>query len=412
MWKKNAVINGNTNDIIYSLCLAVPGAIEQAKQFNLPEIIGLTGANLVDDAILAGRWIRANVTYRIDKFGEQNIQYPSAVLRDGFADCKSISLLYLSIMEAAGWKNSGFRFASYKNNAPFTHVYNIFFDNQNNLYTFDGCIKNLQEVKKYKNIKDMNVNYIAGSPTMIENNHQGTKYRKKSRYYIGEEGIGKKKGKGKIGKFIKKGFKTFKTVALAPARAPFILLVDVNFRGLARKLSEAREKNPDKYQEWWLKIGGNIDKLNKAVDKGKDKKPFLGEKKGIKGIDNEVYIGYIGVEPATTTAALTAAAGIIASAAALFKALGIGNKKGEKNVDEGVEGSKISEELEPGENFAANDPASKEAEDYATSGGVVKPGIKPSTKGDISTSFKPSPMLIAGGVAAIAAIFILTKKKK
>ena len=35
MWKRNAVINGNTNDIIYSLCLAVPGAIEQAKQFNL-----------------------------------------------------------------------------------------------------------------------------------------------------------------------------------------------------------------------------------------------------------------------------------------------------------------------------------------------------------------------------------------
>lgn len=70
--------------------------------------------------------------------------------------------------------------------------------------------------------------------------------------------------------------------------------------------------------------------------------------------------------------------------------------------------------MEPGESFAANDPASKEAEDYATSGGVVKPGIKPSTKGDTSTSssFKPSPMLIAGGVAAIAAIFILTKKKK
>lgn len=400
MWKRNAVINGNTNDIIYSLCLAVPGAIEQAKQFNLPEIIGLTGANLVNDAILAGRWIRANVTYRIDKFGEQNIQYPSAVLRDGFADCKSISLLYLSIMEAAGWKNSGFRFASYKKNAPFTHVYNIFFDNQNNLYTFDGCIKNLQEVKKYKSIKDMNVNYIAGVPKMITTDNNG---------------IGRKpKKKKKLGKFIKKGFQKFKTIALSPARGPFIALVSINFRGLARKLNEARSKNPAKYQEWWLKVGGNIDKLNKAVDKAKDKKPFLGEKKGVSGVDNEVFIGYIGAEPVTTGSLLAAAAGLIASAAKLFEQLGIKNKAGEKNVDEGVEGSKISEELEPGESFAANDPASKEAEDYATSGGVVKPGIKPSTKGDTSTSssFKPSPMLIAGGVAAIAAIFILTKKKK
>lgn len=400
MWKRNAVVNGNTNDIIYSLCLAVPGAIEQAKQFNLPEIIGLTGANLVNDAILAGKWIRANVTYRIDKFGEQNIQYPSAVLRDGFADCKSISLLYLSIMEAAGWKNSGFRFASYKNNAPFTHVYNIFFDNQNNLYTFDGCIKNLQEVKKYKSIKDMNVNYIAGVPKMITTDNNG---------------IGRKpKKKKKLGAFIKKGFDKIKTVALSPARAPFIALVAINFRGLARKLNEARSKNPSLYQEWWLKVGGNIDKLNKAVDKGKDKKPFFGEKKGVSGVDNEVFIGYIGAEPATTATLLTAAAGLIASVQKLFQQLGIKNKAGEKNVDEGVEGSKISEELEPGENFAANDPASKEAEDYATSGGVVKPGIKPSTKADTSTSssFKPSPMLIAGGVAAIAAIFILTKKKK
>lgn len=411
MWTKVAKINGNTDDIISALCMAVPGAIEQVKQFNLVDVIGLQGANLVDDAIRTGMWIRANVQYKIDDFGHQNIQYPSSVLRSGLADCKSLSLLYLSIMESGGW-NGGFRFASYKEKKPFTHVYNFFLDNSGTFYTFDACIKDLKEIKKYKSKKDMQVNYIAGVPTMIENNPQGLQYRRRSRYYIGEEGIGKKKGKGKIGKFIKKGFKTFKTVALAPARAPFILLVDVNFRGLARKLAAAREKNPDKYQEWWLKIGGNIDKLNKAVDKGKDKKPFLGEKKGIKGLDNEAYIGYIGAEPATTTAALTAAAGIIASAAALFKSLGIGNKKGEKNVDEGVEGSKISEELEPGENFAANDPASKEAEDYATSGGVVKPNIKPSTKGDSGTSFKPSPLLIGAGVGTIALILLLTKKKK
>lgn len=412
MWTKVAKINGNTDDIISALCMAVPGAIEQVKQYNLVDIIGLQGANLVDDAIRTGMWIRANVKYKIDDFGHQNIQYPSSVLRSGLADCKSLSLLYLSIMESGGW-NGGFRFASYKEKKPFTHVYNFFLDNSGTFYTFDACIKDLKEIKKYKKKKDMQVNYIAGVPTMIENNPQGLQYRRRSRYYIGEEGIGRKKGKGKgkgkIGKFIKKGFQTFKTVALSPARAPFIGLVSINFRGLARKLNEARKKNPAKYQEWWLKIGGDIDKLNKAVDKAKDKKPFLGEKKGVRGIDNEVFIGYIGAEPVSTATLLTAAAGIIASASKLFQQLGIKNAEGEVNVDEGVEGAKISEELEPGENFAANDPASKEAEDYATSGGVVKPNIKPSTKG--GASFKPSPLLIGAGVGTLALIFLLTKKK-
>jgi hypothetical protein len=260
----------------------------------------------------------------------------------------------------------------------------------------------------------MQVNYIAGIPQMIDKNPQGLSYRKKSRYYMGEsEGIGKKK-KEKKG-FFKKGFQKLKGVALAPARAPFILLVTINFRGLARKLSVAREKNADKFQEWWLKVGGNIDKLNKAVDKGKAKKPFLGEKKGVSGIygiDEDVIIGYIGVEPVSTGALLTAAAGLIASAGKLFKSLGIKNKEGEKDVEEGVEGAKISEEVGEGENFAANDPASKEAEEYAESGGVVKPKIKSSTKGDGAMSFKPSPLIIGGGIAALGLIYFLTKSKK
>lgn len=416
MWKKVAKINGKTDDIISALCMAVPSSIEQVKKFNLPETIGLNGVNLIDDAIKTGRWIRANVTYRIDDFGFQNIQYPSAVLRDGFADCKSISLLYLSIMEAAGW-NGGFRFASYKKDKPFTHVYNFFLDNRNNIYTFDGCLKDLKEIKKYKHIKDMQVNYIAGVPQMIDKNPQGLTYKRRSRYYMGEtEGIGRKKGKGKLKKFIKKGFKALKGVALAPARAPFIALTTINFRGLARKFAEARTKNPDKYQEFWLKVGGNIDKLNKAVDKGKDKKPFLGEKKGVSGIygiDDSVTIGYIGAEPVSTATLLTAAAGLVAAAGKLFKSLGIKNKEGEKNVEEGVEDAPVSEELGEGENFAANDPASKEAEEYANSGGVVKPNIKSSTKGDGGgIGFKPSPLIIGGGIAALGLIYFLTKSKK
>ena len=105
---KLAVKEGNTNDIIYSMALIAPAAIQQAIKYNLPAVIGLTGSNLNKDAILVGKWIRANVTYKIDPFTDQNIQLPSSLLRDQKGDCKSFSMLFLAIMEAAGY-NGGFR---------------------------------------------------------------------------------------------------------------------------------------------------------------------------------------------------------------------------------------------------------------------------------------------------------------
>ena len=125
---KTALNKANTSDIIYSMALIAPAAIKQAVKFNLPEIIGLTGGDLQGDAILTGQYIRQNIKYKIDPFTDQNIQLPSALLRDKVGDCKSFSMLFLAIMEAAGY-NGGFRFAAYRNN-NFTHVYNYFLDNQ------------------------------------------------------------------------------------------------------------------------------------------------------------------------------------------------------------------------------------------------------------------------------------------
>jgi len=314
---KNAVEDARTHDIIYSMAIAAPAAIAQAKNANLPEIIGLTGGNAAEDGKKAGQWIRHNVTYKIDSFEDQNIQLPSSLLKTGSGDCKSFSMLFMAIMEAAGY-NAGFRFASYKDGRPFTHVYNFVLDGKNNILTFDCCIKDLKELKHYKSIKDMRVNYIAGVPMMI-NEKSKNKMRKArvimrkptinelmrdDRYmnigYITEDdlpGIGRRRKKanergGGLKRFIKKattkvkdtvqkGIKLVKTVGLAPGRGPFLVLLDVNFRGLARKMAEARSKDANKVNEFWLKLGGNADALNKAIDKGKDKRPFLGERKGV-----------------------------------------------------------------------------------------------------------------------------------
>lgn len=440
---KTAVNNAKTHDIIYALCMAAPAAIKQAKQFNLPEVIGLTGANLQDDAVLTGRWIRNNVKYKIDSFENQNIQLPSALLKSGNGDCKSFSLLFLAIMEASGY-NGGFRFAAYRGN-NFTHVYN-FFVNKNNIYTFDSCIKDLKEVKSYTRIKDMRVNYLAGTPMLIDET-TGIERMPTARELMRDDrvlsinGIGRKKRKplfGGVKKFFNKVLpngltKPVKTIGLAPARGSFLLLVNVNFRGLAKRLDKLRTKSTTKFAEFWTKLGGDIGKLNQAVDKGKVKKPVFGEKKGV----GEIEADFIGepVTAATITAALGAAAGIIASLNKILKKEGVAEEPGETPIDEGIDPeTPLSPEAEPGEPVVPNDPASEGAAEYINKGikflegtGLlpkvkVKPKGRPAapSRGEAATDktpeasagFTPSPLLIGGGIAAIAAIYFLTKKKK
>ena len=418
---KTALNQANTSDIIYSMALIAPAAIKQAVNANLPEIIGLTGGDLNGDAILTGQWIRQNIKYKVDPFTDQNIQLPSALLRDKVGDCKSFSMLFLAIMEAAGY-NGGFRFAAYRNK-NFTHVYNYFLDNQNNVFTFDSCIKGLKENISYTKIKDMRINYIAGAPVMI--NEINKRKRNMNRVpvsklmfddrYASISGVGKKK-KGKkpffkkLGDTVKKGIKLVKTVGLAPARGPFLVLVSFNVFGMASKFTRAIAKNKAKVSEFWTKLGGDDDKLFKSIATGAAKKPFLvSKKKGVNGIDDYYYESYIGVEPATITTALTTAAGLVAAAKKLFNSLGIKNEKGEQEEGDIIDpDTPVSEDIPPGEDFFANDPATPAAAKYAETGGKVKPPL--SIEG--GSEFKPSPLLIGGAAAAILGIYLLTKKKK
>lgn len=430
---KTAVNNAKTHDIIYALCIAAPAAIKQAKQFNLPEVIGLTGGNLEHDAQLTGKWIRSNVKYKIDSFDNQNIQLPSALLKTNTGDCKSISLLFLSIMEAAG-HNGGFRFAAYRGK-NFTHVYN-FFENKNKIFTFDACIKDLKEHKTYTNIKDMKVNYLAGTPMLIDEtgiNRQPTaRELMQDDRVLAINGIGKKKRfPKKIENFINKAGNLTKTVALAPARGSFLLLVNLNFRALSKRLTKLKSKNPNSFAEWWTKLGGDIDKLNKAIEKGSTKKPLFGSKKGVNGIG--VDFEYMGepVTAATVTAAITSAAGIIAALNKLLKKEGVAEEPGEEPLGEGLDpDASLSPELNPGDPAIPNDPASEGAASYIEKGinflkGVTgnkpKVTVKPRqsqpgsglqagnlTNQETATGFKPSPLLIGGGIAAIAAIYLLS----
>jgi hypothetical protein len=373
---QTAAIDGaNTTDIIGALCSALPAAVNQIEPGDLPPI--QPRQNKVKYLYDLAQQIQKDIKYKADGFDLQKIQLPGRLYTTKIGDCKSLSLLFLALATKAGF-TGGFRFVSFRSNKIPTHVYNFILINGKKVI-FDLCTPYLKESKKYTYNKDMRVQYLSGVPVMVQdsadylgiNGKEEREARRKARQDRRDDS--KNQGKPAPGK------KLF----LAPVRGSFLLLVEVNFRGIATKLDKLNKKNPTALKNFWLKLGGDPSKLLKLVDKTKDKKPLFGAKLNGLYNDNEEYIGF---DPATLTAAATAAAAVLAAVSKLLK----------------KEGVPIEEELAPagtppldptGQGFEAADP---------------EPGAK--TPGPI-VSFKPSPLLIGGGIAAIALIFFLTRKK-
>jgi hypothetical protein len=370
--------NPDTRDIIFYLCAAVPAASAQVKPY-ITNIIDPTG-NVYKDAKRVAEYIYSNLKYVQDGYDKQKIQLPGRLLNNGTGDCKSFSLLFCACMNALGYKN-GFRFASYKANKTPTHVYNFVLDNQNNLYTFDTCVRSLKESPNYTYIKDMQVEYLTGVPTMIES---GTEY------------IGRK---GKFKKFTSKIVKGVKTVNLAAPRNAFLGLVALNVRGLATSIKRAPS---DKLEKFWNRLGGNIEKLKSAADKGAKKKPLFGSrKKGITGY-NEEYIG----DP------LTAAAGLIAAAAPILIAF----SKFKKDIkQEEIPGEEVitADEAAETETIGEGAKTVAVADAETTAAQAAQPQLLNADALQVLNSdFKPSPLLIGGIVAGAIAIYFLTKKRR
>jgi hypothetical protein len=122
---------------------------------------------------------------------------------------------------------------------------------------------------------------------------------------VGISGIGAVKKQT----LLKKGTKVVLKVAGAPARTAFLLLVGLNFSNLAVKLNAADQKDPGGLKIWWERLGGQISKLLKQIERGRTKKRVL-------GLDN--IIG----DPATATAVATATP-ILVAVGTFLKSIGI-----------------------------------------------------------------------------------------
>jgi hypothetical protein len=383
----------NTSDIISALAAAVPAAINNVKEWieSNPNITG----DPITDGMYFARYIQNNVKYKADGFKEQIIQLPGRMIHDTrLADCKSFSLAWLAMMAAAGHKNSGFRFASYRPNKVFTHVYNWTLDKNGKKTTFDTTLKNLKESPRFTNLKDMKVTYLAGTPTMVNDSvEMAMAARDEGLFGKGKERRAKRRErrqerreeKGKSGKPGKKIF-------LSPVRGAFLSLVGLNVRGLATKLSQSAAKDQNKVKQFWEKLGGDFNKLMNTVNKGKSKKALFGKGKGLRGATSVEYLepGIGAVDWAAVGTFLATATPALVAASKLFKSQGI--PEGEGDVAD--ENQKNTPPLDPtGEGFTAADPEGS----AATESGF---------------NFKPSPLLIGGAVAGIALIYFLTRKKR
>ena len=185
-----------------------------------------------------------------------------------------------------------------------------------------------------------------------------------------------------------------KKISLAPGRAAFLGLLTINFRNLAAKLSQVSATKSDELRAFWTRLGGDFGKLQSAINKGKDKRAILGAE------DME----QIGIEPATTAAAITAAAPVLLAVINFLRKFfakdkdldGLGNDipPGTDPLGAGFEDTTPDAGADDGAGRV--NPTGNTAPGAATSGGAF----------GLST-----PVLIGGGLLLAGGIYLATKKK-
>jgi organic hydroperoxide reductase OsmC/OhrA len=211
-----------------------------------------------------------------------------------------------------------YRFASYKllDEIPH-HVFAVIQDNQGNEYFIDPVLSTFNERKTYYHKIDKEPVMPLYSVSGIGNQVGlfGSKKKKAaaatSAPVAQAAPVAKPKEKKKI----------VLKIALAPARGSFLLLVGLNFMGLATKLKNAFTNRADETQNWWKNLGGNPNELLRKTEQG-------AKKKRIAGADVEFASeGQIGVVATGTAAAAATAAPILIKLAEFLSKLGIDVKE-------------------------------------------------------------------------------------
>jgi hypothetical protein len=258
------------------------------------------------------KFLKENIKYTVDSEANQRIMSPSAIISVGKNDCKNYALFIVGLLDSMRRKgyftNKVFyRFASYRllDEIPH-HTFAVVIDDNGNEIFVDPVLSSFNERKTY-------FHKIDKSPKMSLYSVSGIftkKPKPAATAKIDTIGITKAPAKKIVVK-----------VALAPARGAFLLLVGLNFTGLATKLKQAFVNNKNKVNDFWNNLGGNTNELLRKVEQGALKNRLLGE---------DVFFpseGQIGVVEAATAVTVTAATPILVKVAQFLASLGIDAKE-------------------------------------------------------------------------------------
>ena len=369
--KKILVENQSTNDIIQSILDNHKKYINEYK--NISSFF--KGSNNYETGKNIYNYLKKNISYKIDSADRQLIKSPAAILATKEADCKMYSNFAAGILDNLKIPFV-YRFAGYSafDNQP-AHVFVVINPNTKKEIWLDPVLRQYDYKKPYNFKIDKKMAVIAVS------------------------GIGKAgKGKAKVKNFLKKGAKVIVKVAATPARNAFLLLVKLNFTGLATKLNTAFAKEPSKLQKLWEgTLGGKINSLKKAFDTGKNKKRIFGHNNSIG-------------EPTAVATAIAAAAPIIAKVGTFLKSVGINPAElvdiGKKALNEKAKAlvtKTLMPRVEQGEVFneVANEVVNEDNMPMQTTNAKAATNV-------IATKNKMLPLYLLGGAALV---YLIAKKK-
>jgi hypothetical protein len=263
-------------------------------------------------------FLKNNVRYVIEPGSRQTVKSPAAILATGYGDCKHYSLFAGGILQSLGIPFA-YRFASYRDyDRQPQHVFVVINPGGNEIW-IDPVVGQFDYKKKYNYATDKKmalyrISGMMGATAQQRAALQAAKAAKKAAPTTAARQAAKtqlraaRQAAGRTaGQVLKKGTKAVLTVAAAPVRNAFLALVALNFGGLANKLAAAWQKAPSRLTNFWDGVGGQINALKKAWEKGSTKKRIFG-------------YDTIGVAPG---AAAATAAPLLVKVADLLKSIGI-----------------------------------------------------------------------------------------
>lgn len=89
-----------------------------------------------------------HVVYKLDDDGMQYIKSPARLLKDGYGDCKSLTMFIACCLHCMGIKHI-IRFVNYDGGNQYTHVYPVALDEYGNEIILDACEKDVDGVVMY-----------------------------------------------------------------------------------------------------------------------------------------------------------------------------------------------------------------------------------------------------------------------